>query len=733
MKASTSVRGRTGVGRSVFILFTFTSLTLTSFAASFPTAQQQQPVFRAGSVLVTVDTYPQRDGRIVEGLTAADFEVLEDNKPQKIEEVEFVRVEPVMSEAARRDPNNQRDMIAQVTDPHNRVFVVYLDTAHTTVDGSHRIRQPLVTTLNRVMGDKDLFGVMTSNMDPKLLTFGRKLLRVDEQLTKYWPWGERNRISTDPQNPMEDRLVSCFAMYPNPVTGAWVEWYVMDEGMKRRLYNVLIDREREYRVVSSLEDLVRRLAGMREARTSVLVVTDGWLLYRPNEGLAAEAAKLPGAQPGAYVGPGGRLGVPTAGKTDPAGLSGMDTLSCNTELMRLARMDSPQRFRALMTDANQHNITFYPVAPGGLESFDISPVANRPEPGLPGTQSTKEMPVEQNMQRRAFRIEGLRTLASNTDGVAVVNNNDLTAGMSKVIDDVSAYYLIRYYSTNTKNDGTFRRISVKTRAPNVNLKARRGYFVPKETAAGAIGSPAATASTAAADRAATAAAAMEGVPEALDALGRLSSSAELFTRTIRNGDDFWVVVEIPSAQAAAWAKGGDVQVTLADAGGTAVQGSGTLAPGTRGAIVRVPSAGLKGDPARVVARITAGSQLLEDRGTYRAATAAVLGAPLIFRGTPAASSPLRAVADLQYRRTERAHLEWFVPGPVDDRSARLLGRNGLPLAVPVAVTERTVDGSARLAADVNLAPLAPGDYLIELTGVYQGKPFRTLTAIRVNP
>ena len=96
---------------------------------------------------------------------------------------------------------------------------------------------------------------------------------------------------------MEDRLVSCFAMYPNPVTGAWVEWYVMDEGMKRRLYNVLIDREREYRVLSSLEDLARRLAGMREARTSVVVVTDGWLLYRPNEGLAAEAGKLPGAQP----------------------------------------------------------------------------------------------------------------------------------------------------------------------------------------------------------------------------------------------------------------------------------------------------------------------------------------------------------------------------------------------------------------------------------------------------
>ena len=194
-------------------------------------------------------------------------------------------------------------------------------------------------------------------------------------------------------------------------------------------------------------------------------------------------------------------------------------------------------------------------------------------------------------------------------------------------------------------------------------------------------------------------------------------------------------VELPASRAAApaWAKGGDLQVTLTDAAGAAVQASGTLAPGTRGALVRVPAAGLKGEPARVVARLTAGPEFLEDRSAYRAAPASVLGAPLIFRGTPAASSPLRPVADLQYRRTERAHLEWFLPGQIDDRSARLLGRNGLPLAVPVTVSERTVDGRARLAADVNLAPLAPGDYLIEITGVYQGKPFRALTAIRVNP
>jgi hypothetical protein len=211
------------------------------------------------------------------------------------------------------------------------------------------------------------------------------------------------------------------------------------------------------------------------------------------------------------------------------------------------------------------------------------------------------MPLEMNMQRRTFRIEGLRTLASNTDGVAVVNNNDLTAGMSKVIDDVSAYYLIRYYSTNTKNDGTFRRISVKTKAPNVQLKARRGYFVPKESPAwgGGRGGSATRRGTACRGRPCGRRGCRHGGhTEALDPLSRLSPSTELFTRAVRQGDEFWVTVEMPSSQAAAaaWAKGGDVQVTLTDAAGTAVQASGTLAPGTRGVLVRVPAAGSRASP-----------------------------------------------------------------------------------------------------------------------------------------
>jgi hypothetical protein len=71
-----------------------------------PAAQQQPqqpqpqrpPVFRAGANFVLVDAYPQRDGKIVERMTAADFEVLEDGKPQAIDSLEFVRIDASLAE-----------------------------------------------------------------------------------------------------------------------------------------------------------------------------------------------------------------------------------------------------------------------------------------------------------------------------------------------------------------------------------------------------------------------------------------------------------------------------------------------------------------------------------------------------------------------------------------------------------------------------------------------------------
>jgi hypothetical protein len=61
----------------------------------------------------------------------------------------------------------------------------------------------------------------------------------------------------------------------------------------------------------------------------------------------------------------------------------------------------------------------------------------------------------------------------------------------------------------------------------------------------------------------------------------------------------------------------------------------------------------------------------------------------------------------------------------------LLGRDGNPLAVPVTLTESIDEGTPQLAVDLTLAPLAPGDYVIEVTASAGAESLRTLVSFRV--
>ena len=47
----------------------------------------------------------------------------------------------------------------------------------------------------------------------------------------------------------------------------------------------IIKRRRERVALDSLRDLILHMASIREGRTAVLTITEGWLLYRPSEAL----------------------------------------------------------------------------------------------------------------------------------------------------------------------------------------------------------------------------------------------------------------------------------------------------------------------------------------------------------------------------------------------------------------------------------------------------------------
>jgi len=139
-----------------------------------PTAAEQRPLFRGGTHFVRVDAYPIQDGKIVEGLKAEDFEILEDGKPQKVESLDFISFDTFTPEAARRDPSSQREGFDMAADPRYRVFVIFVDLAFSTEQGPvaemndvRRIQEPLVQFLNRVLGPQDLYGFLTSRNSAK--------------------------------------------------------------------------------------------------------------------------------------------------------------------------------------------------------------------------------------------------------------------------------------------------------------------------------------------------------------------------------------------------------------------------------------------------------------------------------------------------------------------------------------------------------------------------------------
>ena len=131
-------------------------------------------------------------------------------------------------------------------------------------------------------------------------------------------------------------------------------------------------------------------------------------------------------------------------------------------------------------------------------------------------------------------------------------------------------------------------------------------------------------------------------------------------------------------------------------------------------------------------RVEGSGEALEDElDVIPAAAASPIGEPMVFRAATPARAPLRPVADFKFFRTERMHVEWALAKPLDDRTARLLNRRGEPLAVPVTLTERADGDRLVLAADLTLAPLADGDYVIEVTANTGGEKLQKLLAFRV--
>ncbi len=113
--------------------------------------EQSLPRFRAGANLVRVDAYVSKDDLAITDLTADDFELYEDDKPQRIENLEIVRARGPVPATEQRDPTNTRDM-RQQADSAARLFTLFFDRLYVSVSGAYHLQKPLIETLGQ--GDR---------------------------------------------------------------------------------------------------------------------------------------------------------------------------------------------------------------------------------------------------------------------------------------------------------------------------------------------------------------------------------------------------------------------------------------------------------------------------------------------------------------------------------------------------------------------------------------------------
>jgi VWFA-related protein len=667
-------------------------------------AQPQQPI-RVGTNFVRVDAYPLRGGQPVFDLKAEEFEVFEDGVLQKIETFEHVVVRPAGPQTERVEPSSQRESLQAAANPRNRVFVVFLDTPFVTIEGAHKVNEPLIRLIDNILGPDDLVGVMTPAMAASQVVLGRKTQVIEDSLRKNWAWGGRFTLQNDER---EHAYMSCYPPLAN------------EQGGTSALARELITRKRERATLEALEDLVRYLRSIREERKAILIVTEGWLLYRENKALMTlRKDPVTGWQepiPGVDrigVGPNGKLTTKDPRMIDEGSLTKTE---CDTDRMRLASMDNKQFFLDLMNEANAGNSSFYPVDPRGLPVFDNPIGPDRPPP----------VDVDQAMLKE--RIEVMRTLAGNTDGIAVVNSNDLDVGMRRISDDLTSYYLLGYYSTNSKQDGGFRALKVKVKQPGIEVRARRGYRAATATEV--------TAARRAAD--APVPEATRAVNAAIDRLGRVRPEARFRINAVVSAGDkptLWVAGELQGQAGPPddIAQGGTAEIE-ATVGTSSTSAKVTLKPGERTFLTSMPLPGGAAGDIGIRARLIpaeGGSIPLSDMLRLETGSSGVQ--PLLFRRGATTGNRMVPAADLRFSRTERVRLELPVEGGAKPGSGRLLDRAGQPLQVPVVVGERLDEATGQhwITADLALAALSGGDYAVEIEVVGPAKSQRVVSAIRV--
>jgi len=407
--------------------------------------QTAQPRFRTEVNVVEIDaTVLDEQGEAVAGLTAADFEVLEDGQPQQI--VSFSQIDIPLTASAQFagvDGPVSPDVRSNRQPASGRLYVVVLDDMNINPIRIETVRSAAREFIDSYFGAGDIGAVMYTSgrvdasqdftSDPQLLVasidkfMGRGVQSsAMEAAEKYY--ADRLTIETDPANAKLE------ASKAEQLAAG------MQDARSRTLGNVygspasvdIQDFGRAQRVITvfdTVRTLAESLASLSGRRKSVVMFSEG-LNYQ---------------------------------LTDPFGMRSV------SDVLR-ATQDT-------LNAAARANVNFYTIDPRMLDGVGTD-FMQMSGPGMP--MGATQDAIREELQRSQ---DSLRVLAEETGGFASLNTNSFASAFDRIVQRNSQYYVLAYASPPHRQDGKFHSIDVRVKRPGVKITARRGYASQRQATA----------------------------------------------------------------------------------------------------------------------------------------------------------------------------------------------------------------------------------------------------------
>ena len=405
--------------------------------------QQPKPVFKTGVELVHLDvSVLDKDRKPVRGLTAADFTVKEDGKPQPIANFVAIDVPPqsppppaawmhtVSPDAATNDI---------VSAPEGRLFVLLIDDAMIPPDpamiaNAKKIARGVVDRLSP--NDQVAVAFTFASRNAQDFTTDRKKL-----LTAI------DSLAAGPAS----HLLGWDMPVPNgPLAGA-VLVPAVDSDIQLRQGSM-----------ATLRLSAETLIAAPQRRKSLIYVSPG---------LTVDVAS--DARP-----------VRIVRGSDP----GLPLREANHRLV----VDMSEVYRRLQ----RANVTVYSIDPcglGGLEAWVATKALGlgalrTPAASLPAdynwlAPTVPPRPMDLARHKATVDMDFLQAAAANTGGRAIVNTNDFEPGLNQLFEENGSYYLVGYVQPAANKARSFHRLEVEVNRPGVRVRTRSGYEVPAADAA----------------------------------------------------------------------------------------------------------------------------------------------------------------------------------------------------------------------------------------------------------